>query len=284
MSLTHALKAIDDLHNAVEQLALNVLPGTALPFTGHLTDDKKREQAALHRQEREEREARWAKARGPFATADPIGGGETPDPYRLDMVELLTHILAKADELADTVSQAAGVNPQPPAASAYESPARFLVHTRAWLDMAEEAQAGLTWKVKDECEALTFRANVLLGHMGDGHRLPHDCPWCGVDQVRIRSIAVTYDDGHEQYRPHIVCESRLCTVNEESVTYWHRGHPAWDLINEGDWFGRCIEAKRAKRECRCGKPLPLTGLAGRPARYCSDDCRRAADAERKRVA
>lgn len=279
MSLHDALKAIDDLTAAVQQLAANVLPGTARPSLGHLSNDRKREQAALHRLEQQEREERSAKARGPFAIPDPIGKGETQDPYRMDIADLLTNILVAVDTLADRVSQSAGVNPQPPATSAYENPTRFLVHIRAWLDMAVESDVGLSDRIRFDFDVLVLEANVLLGHFGDGHRLPYDCPWCATDRLRIRSLRVSYTD-HEVYRPHIVCESGLCSVDEEQVGHWHKGRPAWDLINEGEWFGRCVEAVMKGRLCRCNQPLPLTGLGGRPADYCGPECRLAARRER----
>ncbi len=79
----------------------------------------------------------------------------------------------------------------------------------------------------------------------------------------------------------IVCENALCEPGQEQYPHTHRGRPAWYLANDGEWLAACMDARDAHRECRCGKPLPLIGTAGRPARYCSETCRRAADAARK---
>ncbi len=281
VALDHALSSLADLQAAVEQLAASLLPGTPLPYRPpHLTPEQRAERDREAREERRER-------------VD-IAPGDSPDPCRREVADLLTDILIFADAASSEVAQTAGVERLPDASSHMADPRPYLAHIAVWLEQAADVEPDLPARVQRKCDLYVARADTILGHIRDGQTLPRECPFCqgrtpdhpegGAHTLRVRLE-------HQQHRASedcnrwcvelLVCENVLCSPGEEQCSRTYRGRPAWYLANEGEWLAACMDARDARRECRCGKPLPLIGAAGRPARYCSEVCRRAADAARK---
>ncbi len=281
LTLQNALSSLADLRSAVDQLSANLLHGTPLPYRApHLTPEQRAERDREARKERLERIE--------------IAPGDSPDPYRFEVAQLLTDVLIFADAASSSVAQAAGVERLPDASSQSADPGPYLAHIAVWLEQAAEVEPDLPARVQRKCDLYVARADTILGHIRDGQTLPRECPFCqgqtpdhpegGAHTLRVRLE-------HTQHRPSeecnrwcvelLVCENPLCSPGEEQCSRTYRGRPAWYLANEGEWLAACMDARDARRECRCGKLLPLTGAAGRPARYCSDTCRRAADAARK---
>ncbi len=281
MTLQHALTSLRDLTSAVDQLSANLLPGTPLPYRPpHLTPEQRAERDRQAREERRER-------------VD-IAPGDSPDPSRREVADLLTDILMFADAASSAVAQTAGVERLPDASSHMADPRPYLLHITAWLEQAAEVEPDLPARVQRKCNFYVARADAILGHVRDGQTLPRECPFCqgqtpdhpggGALTLRVRLEHQQHQRNEECSRWCvwlIVCENALCEPGDEQSSHIHRGHPAWYLANDGEWLAACMDARDARRECRCGKPLPLTGTAGRPVRYCSDTCRRAADAARK---
>ncbi len=281
MSLSDALASLSELRSAVEQLSANLLHGTPLPYRApHLTPEQRAERDREARKERLERIE--------------IAPGDSPDPYHLEIADLLTDILISADAHSSEVAQTAGVERLPDASSHMADPMPYLMHIALWLEQAAEVDPSLPGRLRRKCDLYVFRADTILGQIPDGMTLRRECPFCqgqtpdhpegGAHTLRVRLE-------HQQHRSSedcnrwcvdlLVCENPLCSPGEEQCSRTYRGRPAWYLANEGEWLAACMDARDAQRECRCGKPLPLTGTAGRPVRYCSETCRRSADAARK---
>lgn len=270
---------LTDLHATVGHLASSLLPGTARPYRAPTLTPEQREDADYRaRQERLER-------------VD-IAPGDCPDPYRLDVSELLTDVLIVADHLAEQVCAEAEQSLRVWAGawswdlpSLHRHASSHMADPRPYLDLlilllgeVQDERPDLVSETLLQAQRLLDRAAPMLGLIIDGQRLPQDCPWCGQDDWRVRMLR----ERDLTRRPYVVCESDRCAPGEANVGRWHRNRPAWDLLTEGEWLAKCVEAVDASRLCRCGAPLPLTGRRGRPAGYCSEECRREADAERKR--
>ncbi len=281
MSMSGALASLADLQSAVEQLSASFLPGTPLPYRPpHLTPEQRAERDREARAERLERIE--------------IAPGDSPDPSRREIADLLTDILIFADAASSEVAQTAGVDRLPDASSHMANPAPYLTHITEWLEQASEVDPGLPARVQRKCDLYVLRADTILGHIREGHTLPRECPFCQghtPDRPEGGALTLRVRLEHQEHRRNeecnrwcarlLVCENALCEPGQEHLSQTYRGRPAWNLDNEGEWLAACMDARDARRECRCGKPLPLTGAAGRPARYCSETCRRAADVARK---
>lgn len=277
---------IVDLTTTTGWLASCLLPGTHRPVTLVHYEDRRsieqREQARLEREQRVD-----------------IAPGEAPVPFNIDVADMLAEVLSEADVLTDRVadeverSLVAWAGPwarnaetlRPAAASsAFADPTPFLDLLHELVEHV--ADRDLVEHVADRCHQANDRAVGVLGLIYDGQLLDATCPWClgrtdrhpegGRRTLRVR-LSET-----EEPRPLIVCEGGHCDPGSNSGTQWRR-LPAWDLLNEGEWLGRCIQVREAAAECRCGRPVLRTGKAGRPAQHCSEECRREADAERQRL-
>jgi hypothetical protein len=277
---------IEHLTTAVEWLAASLLPGThKAAALVHYEDKRTTEQRDLARLEREQR-------------VD-IAPGESPPPYNLEVADLLSELLAEADTMADKVADNVEAmllawagswaqNPEtlrPPAASsAFADPAPFLLMLHDLIGYVTDPD--IVEDVADRCQHLSDRAAQVLGLVFDGQLLDATCPWCqgrtdrhpegGRRTLRVR---MSQDDDP---RALIVCEGGYCDPGSNSGLMW-KHLPAWDLLNEGDWLARCIQVRDDAATCRCGRPVLRSGKPGRPAQHCSDECRRAADAERQRL-
>lgn len=279
---------VHDLLAAADWLAESVLPGTARSWLppAQYEDTRTPEQRELARMERLQR-------------VD-IAPGETPPLLDLDVMDLLSEVLAEADRLcADAVADVeAGLVTWagswardlpsmrlPDASSALADPAPYLRLLDALVEHIVDPD--LIEHIADRCHRLVDRTNRMLGLVVDGQLLDAQCPWCGGRTerhpeggrrtLRIRMSLPRSDDS----RALVVCEGGRCDPGANSGERW-KGLPAWDLLNEGEWLGQCIAVQEGAEHCRCGRPIFRTGKAGRPAEHCSEECRRAADAERQR--
>lgn len=276
-----------DLTHAVEWLAASLLPGThTIPPLMHYEDKRTQEQREQARLEREQR-------------VD-IAPGESPAPFNMNVADLLSEVLAEVDDLAERAADdaEAGLRGWAGAWAQDLPPLRLAPATSAFADplpylellgdlIRHIPNPDLIEHIAERCHALVTRANAVLGLIFDGQLLDALCPWCrGVTDHhpiggrRTLRVRMSHDDDP---RALIVCEGGHCNPGDQSGIQW-KHLPAWDLLNEGDWLSKCIKVRDDAATCRCGRPVLRTGKAGRPALHCSEDCRRAADAERQRLA
>lgn len=238
MSLHHALKAIDDLHNAVEQLAANLLPGSPMPYRSPTLTAEQREEA--DHQARAERLERVD-----------LAPGDCPDPYRMDIAELLTDCLVVADHLAELVTAEAEQSLRlwagswswglpslhARARSQMTDPRPYLALLKLLLPEVEDERPDLLEEVEQQTKAATARADTALGNVTDGQRLHALCFVCGGKSDRYpiggdTTLRVrTLHDGE----PVIVCEGGRCAPTSADCGTWWKGRPAW-RVHEWDWL------------------------------------------------
>jgi hypothetical protein len=162
--------------------------------------------------------------------------GEHPAPVHVDTLDLLVDVLATADDVAERVSQAAGVQRMPYPASSFASAEPYLRHAAAWLQAATSTPGMLEY-VTQEVERLRSLVAIHLHELTYGQTLKASCPWChgGINgglTLRVRQMGE---------RTVVVCESGTCDPDEADCGLRHRGHPAWDLATEGEWLAARIE-------------------------------------------
>ncbi len=279
-----ALTALAGLRERFDWLEVNITTTSRVYRAPTLSPEQRAEMDAAAKRERHER-------------VD-IAPGDSPDPYRFDVTDLRDLILVTSDGIAASVighARGAAVLrkrrawPQDmPDASWGDHAGVWLVVAAHHLEQAAEADPDLPWRVLRKCTQLVMRADSLLGNVLDGHVIPRPCPFCdgrtahtptgGAHTLRIRLAEGTEAIDDDTL---IVCEGGRCEPGQGMYWKLHRGHPAWLLLNEYEWLVRCMEARDAGRTCPCGQPLPMTETAGRPVRWCSPECRRKADADRK---
>lgn len=191
----------------------------------------------------DQREERDAHARTERAERSTLSIGEHPAPLHLDVLDLLVDLLATADDLAERVAQAAGVDRMTPATSVSTDPAPYLRHAAAHLVMAYQTDPQLARYVETEASRLRYDVAKELGEFVYGQRLLAHCPWCngGIHQgytLRVREVHGTAA---------VVCESGTCQPPEADCGTWLRGMPAWPLDTEGAWLADRIERAQAGR-------------------------------------
>ncbi len=184
-----------------------------------------------------QRAERDAAARVERAERDVSAIGEHPAPLHLDVHDLLTDLLSTADDLAERVAQAAGVERLPPALSAMADPEPYLRHAAAHLAAAVEVDGELGRYVETRAADLRYAVAAMLGEFAHGQTLKGHCPFCGGGTERRYTLRVREYE-HEAV---VVCESGTCEPSEADCGIWVRGNPAWSLQREGAWLADRIE-------------------------------------------
>lgn len=252
-----------ELQTTVDQLAANLLPGTARPWRAPQVSAERR--AELDHQAHQDRlhiaqqGDLPAHLRGQGVVVPP---GESPAPYDLEVADLLSTVLADADTWADKadavlvahLTEWAGgwsrglpdARLAPPAASsAYASPRPHLDFLADVMELLTLVEPDLVEMLADWAERTIRAAAPALGLISDGQLLDALCPWCGgvtgahpiggAKTLRVRTLPGG--------RPVVVCEGGRCVAEPgtaECGISW-RGLPAWDLENEGAWLADRIE-------------------------------------------
>lgn len=250
-----------ELATTVDQLAANLLPGTARPWRAPQISAERR--AELDRQDREDRlhiaqqGDLPAHLRGQGVVVPP---GESDAPYDLDIADLLSDILVAGDLLAD---QAAGVveaelrtwagawadqvpsMAPPPAQSAFADPSTHWSFVAALLEDVARLNPDLLEHIADTAAMHVRRAAPALGLITDGQLLAALCPWCdgktsaapvgGHRTLRVRTLPGGL--------PAVVCEGGSCDPPEAECGARWRGLPAWP---EHEWTWLAARLHRAE--------------------------------------
>lgn len=196
-----------------------------------------------------QREERDAHARQERADRTVEAIGEHPAPLHLDVLDLLVDLLATADDLAEKVARAAGVDRLPPVASVGTSPEPYLRHAAAHLAAACAADVQLRAYVEHEASRLRYEVAKHLGEFVYGQRLAAHCPWCAGGAMQGYTLRVREVQGE----PAVVCESGTCEPPSEDCGTWARGNPAWPISREGAWLADRIDRMREGASDSCAQ-------------------------------
>ncbi|MGN8245248.1 hypothetical protein ACTHAM_002367 [Cellulomonas soli] len=217
-----------------------------LPPRHHLSE-RARERAAL-----EAREDR-AEARKPGYAAP----GKHAVPVNVPLLDLLAVFVATASDVAETVTQCAGVERPPSPSSAWTDPRPYLVRARTWLEPACDADDRVRPWVAEQLHGLADSIAAHLGEVHDGQVLEALCPWClgrserrptGGDLTLVvhdRMSRAEQEAGAadpERGTTLIVCRGMNCTPPDSDVGAWEGPQdgprrPAWP-VREWDWLAQ----------------------------------------------
>lgn len=166
--------------------------------------------------------------------------GDHAAPLHLDVMDALVDLLATAADLAARVAQEAGVDPLRTPGSTSDDPTPYL---RLTADHIPGIGYQLLEHVAEEVTRLRSVADRHLGELTTGQQLLAVCPWCrGVTETHPGGGDFTLRIRQAGADVLVVCEGGGCEPSEADCGLRHRGHPAWDLHNEGDWLAARIDA------------------------------------------
>lgn len=245
---------LNELLVTVDQLASNLLPGTARPWRAPQVSAERR--AELDRQAREDRLHIAQQGELPAHLRQQgvvVPPGESPAPYDLDIADLLVEILTAADTLAERVAEIVEADliawagtwastlptiAPPAAAHAFADPRAHLAFLAEHAALIAVLDPDLLEHLADTAQRHIDRAAPALGLVADGQLLDALCPWChgttgahpvgGARTLRVRTLPGG--------RAVVVCEGGRCEPDPADCGIRWRGLPAWDLQNEGEWL------------------------------------------------
>lgn len=214
-------------------LAVNLLPGTAKPWSPPTMSAEKRAEL--------DDLTRRTKLRDEAHAGMLVPLGESPAPMDLNILDLLVEVLEVAERLAHQVADESKAPRMVSTRSVFEDPKPYL---RFIVANAHQAPNLATTIVVD-CDALIFQARSMLGLLTDGQLLAAVCPWCAgrtpkhpVGGQKTLRVRLSSDPDPIAL---IVCESGLCEPPTADYGTTWRGRPAWPLEHEGAWLARQIE-------------------------------------------
>lgn len=206
------------------------------------------------------------------AERNEVAPGEHPDACRADVLDALSAVLERAEDLAHHLSRAAYC-PALPAAMRDADPRPYLARAAACLPVAASGPGGAeiaAWAA-GEAARIVAAMSAALALVVDGQQLRAICPWCD-GRTEMAPLG-----GERTWRVRmlpgdlvvIVCESGQCAPPVGSVTTWWRGRPAWS-IGSWDWLAAQVEradqaAPAAAPAVRLARAEGWTGRAGTPA-------------------
>lgn len=198
---------------------------------------------AVEETDPEKRAQRAAHAAAEHADRSVLAIGEHPAPLHVEMLDLLVDLLATADDLAEQIAQAAGVDRLPAAPSSFADPVPYLRHAAAWLKPAVEADSRLLAHVESETARLR---SLIAACLGDnlGNCLRNTCPFCkgGAHQARTLRFRIVKSELDRKPDLAIVCESDVCEPPESFVGQWVGKRPAWVGHRYMTWLNQMIDA------------------------------------------
>lgn len=175
--------------------------------------------------------------------------GPIPAPAALEVLDLLAEFVAVSADVADAVTQTAGVE-RPPSSpsSSWTDPRPYLRLAAAWLEQADEVDERTVPWVAAQLRPLAGKVAHQLGEVHDGQLLDALCPWCGGRTERRLTggerTLVVYVRGTRRAKaegqgdgPVIVCRGLNCEPPEASCGTRVGGRPAWPE-REWDWLAR----------------------------------------------
>lgn len=239
-----------------------------VPFVALLRDPQARRpwrEVALDPYRRAELDA---EARAELAERTEEAPGEHRDAARADVLDVLSGVLWRAEDLAAYVLPAAWCPVLPPAGPAAD-PRPYLRAAAEHLPAAVTAWSNgktFAYFAADRAAAILAEVEQALALVEDGHVVKALCPWCRGGLTGAYTWRVRIVPGGE---PAICCESGLCDPPSRDVTTWWAGTPVWPL-RDWPWLARRLQHLDRRRATLAAPPVPYdraqgaTGRAGAP--------------------
>lgn len=208
-------------------------------------------------------------ARAEVAERTEDAPGEHPDAARADILDALSGVLWRAEDLAWHLSRAAGVEPLPDALRDGD-PRPYLARARETLVPAVKAWVNgkeIAHYAADTAATLLADLERRLALDVDGHTVKAVCPWCrgGLAGGYSWRVRVLPGDRMDLGRVVIVCESGVCQPSKREAGSWWKGCPIWPFP-QWAWLAKRIarlDARRAALEPPARVFPAVQGATGR---------------------
>jgi hypothetical protein len=249
-AIDRALADLAETTDLVTALALLRDPSTTRPWRERHLDADARAEADYE-------------ARAERADADDDAPGEHPDAARADVLDALSGVLWRAEDLAHHLSRAAWCPTLPPA-PADADPRPYLRHAAACLVTAVTAWTNgreIAHWAADRAAEIRADLDTALALNIDGQTVKALCPWCRGGLTGAYTWRVRVLPGGE---PAIVCESGLCQPPSRDVTTWWGGTPVWPL-RDWPWLAHRLTHLDERRQA-AAPPSPRAGAHGSTGR------------------
>ncbi|TDD77724.1 hypothetical protein [Actinomadura rubrisoli] len=193
--------------------------------------------------------------------------GEHKDAARADILDALSGVLWRAQDLAAYVSRAVYC-PVLPEAGPAADPRPYLRRAARYLPAAVAGWPNgkdLAYFAADYAAEILTDLERALALVPDGHVVKALCPWCRGGLAGAYTWRVRIVPGGE---PAIMCESGLCQPASKDVTTWWAGVPVWPM-RDWPWLARRLAHLDRRRAART-RPVVrstaqgATGRAGAP--------------------
>ena len=182
----------------------------------------------------------WARAelddqaRAEQADRNPEAPGEHRDAARADVLDLLSGVLWRAQDLAAYVLRAVW-HPALPEAGPAADPRPYLRAAREYLPLACISWSNgrdFAYFAADQAAAMRADLAAALALNVDGHTVKAVCPWCHGGLTGSYTWRVHVLPGGEVA---IVCESGTCNPPSRDVGTWWRARPCWPF-RDWEWL------------------------------------------------
>lgn len=202
----------------------------------------RRDQSEDARARREE-EAREDRAAARLPGAVP-GTGPVPAPAHVGLLDLLARIVSVAADVAETVTQTAGVERPAPPTSSWVDPRPYFIAARLWLQAAQLADERTVPWVAQQVGPLVVEVARMLGEVHDGQVLDALCPWCkgrtAQGEGRRTLVVQLPRTENPDHGPVIVCRGDGCEPPLDKCGMRVGGRPAWNE-REWDWLAKLLD-------------------------------------------
>ncbi|TYK47171.1 hypothetical protein [Actinomadura decatromicini] len=208
-------------------------------------------------------------ARAELADRTEDAPGEHRDAARPDVLDALSGVLWRAQDLAAYVLRAV-YHPALPEAGPAADPRPYLRAAREHLPTAVTGWTNgkdFAYFAADRAAAMLDDLEAALALNVDGHTVKAVCPWCrgglaGSYSWRVRALPGSTTDLSLVV---IVCESGVCNPPTKDVTTWWKGVPAWPF-RDWPWLARRLARLDARRAALAPPPPVFPAVQGSTGR------------------
>ncbi|GAA2298426.1 hypothetical protein GCM10010402_66310 [Actinomadura luteofluorescens] len=249
-ALDRAVRDLTEVETLVPLLALLRDPSTSRPWREVVLDPWARAELA-------------DEARAELADRNEDAPGEHRDAARADVLDALSGVLWRAQDLAAYVLRAV-YHPALPEAGPAADPRPYLRAAREYLPRAVTSWANgkdFAYFAADRAAAMLTDLQHALALVADGHTVKAHCPWChgGLTGGYTWRVRVIVDE------PSIVCESGVCNPPSKDVGTWWRGVPVW-RFPDWPWLARRLAHLDRRRAALTAPPPALPAVQGATGR------------------
>lgn len=179
-----------------------------------------------------------------------IAPGERQAPVHIDVLDVLSDVLMRADMLHEHMAQVLGIDRLPHAMSAFDDATPYLMFIHVHLaDFADDDPDGLA-AASETTRYLKDEMAKVLCEVYDGQRLDAICCFCdgraphhptgGGKTLVVHMMPMPTADNPGNQEPAIVCDGGACDPPQSDCGKRWFGLPAWPMA-EWEWLAKRLD-------------------------------------------